>query len=73
MITIIIDIGIAICGMFFGMALFSKILRETQREESEKYKNALKKIKERVQLSLNKADSYIILKIINEALDKNDL
>ena len=69
MLTIIIDIGIAICVMFFGMALFSKIMRE----KNEAYKNALEKIKERVQSSLNKADSYIILKIINEALDKNDL
>ena len=42
MITIIIDIGIAIGGMFFGMALFSKIMRE----ENETYKKALEEIRE---------------------------
>ena len=39
---IIIDIGIAIGGMFFGMALFSKIMRE----ENETYKKALEEIRE---------------------------
>lgn len=33
------------------------------------YEQALKKIKERVQSSLNKADGYVILEIINEVLN----